>query len=81
MALYHKWDLKSGFAFVLQFFSLLSDCLDGVKFIYQIGILEIKRRGWFDYKLNLSVYLIKALQQDQKKMNASKYTPRRIDPS
>jgi hypothetical protein len=31
--------------------------------------------------LNLSVYLIKALQQDQKKMNASKYTPRRIDPS
>ena len=31
MALYHKWDVKNGFAFVLQFFSLISDGLGGVK--------------------------------------------------
>ena len=30
MALYHKWDVKNGFAFVLQFFSLISDGLGGV---------------------------------------------------
>ena len=30
MALYQKWDVKNGFAFVLQFFSLISDSLAGV---------------------------------------------------
>ena len=30
MALNHNWDVKNGFAFVLQFFSLISDGLDGV---------------------------------------------------
>jgi len=30
MALYHKWDVKNGFAYVLQFFSLISDGLGGV---------------------------------------------------
>ena len=30
MALYHKWDIKNGFAYVLQFFSLISDGLGGV---------------------------------------------------
>ena len=30
MALYHKWDVKNGFTFMLQFFSLISDGLDGV---------------------------------------------------
>ena len=33
MALYHKWDVKNGFAYgptyVLQFFTLISDCLGG----------------------------------------------------
>ena len=28
--LYHKWDVTNGFAFVLQFFSLISDGLGGV---------------------------------------------------
>ena len=27
---YHKWDLKNDFAYVLQFFSLISDGLGGV---------------------------------------------------
>ena len=30
MALYHKWDVKNGFAYVLTFFSLISDGLGGV---------------------------------------------------
>ena len=31
MALYHKWDVKNGFAYVLQFVSLISDGLGGVQ--------------------------------------------------
>ena len=30
MALYCKWDVKNGFSYVLQFFSLISDSLGGV---------------------------------------------------
>ena len=30
MTLDHKWDVKNGFAFVLQFFSFISDYLGGV---------------------------------------------------
>ena len=30
MTLYHKWDVKNGFVYVLQFFSLISDGLGGV---------------------------------------------------
>jgi hypothetical protein len=30
MAFYHKWDVKNGFTFVLQFFSLISDGFGGV---------------------------------------------------
>jgi hypothetical protein len=30
MALYHKWDDKNGFAYMLTFFSLISDVLVGV---------------------------------------------------
>ena len=33
MALYHKWDVKNGFAYVLTFFSLISDGLGSVLFI------------------------------------------------
>ena len=31
MALYHKWDVKNDFAYVLQFFSLTSEGLGGVR--------------------------------------------------
>ena len=31
MALYHKWDVKSGFNFVHKFFMLISDGLGGVR--------------------------------------------------
>ena len=30
MALYHKWGVKTDFAYVLQFFSLISDSLGSV---------------------------------------------------
>ena len=30
MALYHKWDVKNGFAYALTFFSLISNGLGGV---------------------------------------------------
>ena len=30
MALYHKWDVNNDFAYVLQFFSLISDSLGSV---------------------------------------------------
>ena len=30
MASYHKWDVKNGFPFVLQIFSVISDSLGGV---------------------------------------------------
>ena len=33
MALYHKWDVKNDFAYVLQFFSLISDSLGSVKLV------------------------------------------------
>ena len=36
MALYHKWDVKNDFAYVLQFFSLISDSLGSVRWFYEI---------------------------------------------
>ena len=33
MALYHKWDVKNGFAYVLQFNPLISDGLGSVCFL------------------------------------------------
>ena len=40
MALYHKWDVKNDFAYVLQFFSLISDGLGGVSEALHIVIFE-----------------------------------------
>ena len=37
MALYHKWDVKNDFAYVLQFFSLISESLGSVKSLYFLG--------------------------------------------
>ena len=38
MALYHKWDVKNDFPYVLQFFSLI---FDGLGSVYRINIAEI----------------------------------------
>ena len=35
MALYLKWDVKTGFTFALQFFMLISDSLGGMLEIFQ----------------------------------------------
>ena len=39
MALYYKWDVKNGFAFVLKFLSLVSDDLGGVYKVKSGGTL------------------------------------------
>ena len=43
MALYHKWDVKNGFAYVLQFFSLISDSLGSVDSDREINKEEMVR--------------------------------------
>jgi hypothetical protein len=44
MALYHKWDVKNGFAYVFQFFSLISDGLGGVNIA--IPVMEFHVWGY-----------------------------------
>ena len=51
MALYHKWDVKNDFAYVLTFFSLISDSLGSV-------IINRKRGG--DY-VNLLIANVEGL--------------------
>ena len=41
MALYHKWDVKNGFAYVLQFFSLTSVGLGGVLYLIKNVALKV----------------------------------------
>ena len=41
MALYHKWDVKNGFAYVLHFFSLISDGLGGVCEKFNSSIIQL----------------------------------------
>ena len=43
MALYHKWDVKNGFAYVLTFFSLISDSLGSVDSDREINKEEMVR--------------------------------------
>ena len=43
MALYHKWDVENDFAYVLQFFSLISDSLGGVSLLQESPIWKEKR--------------------------------------
>ena len=42
MALYHKWDVKNDFAYLLQFFSLNSQGLGGVRMISSRRLLDCK---------------------------------------
>ena len=43
MALYHKWDVKNDFAYVVQFFPLISDRLGSVTHFMAQSIFE--KRG------------------------------------
>ena len=47
MASFHKWDVKNDFAFVLQFFSLISDGLAGVKKVPILARIKIHYRPFF----------------------------------
>ena len=49
MALYHKWDVKNDFAYVLQFFSLISDSLGSV------ALHEMP--DWLNFLLNIAAFL------------------------
>ena len=40
MALCHKWDVKNDFVYVLQFFSLISDGLEGVTSAGYVGKID-----------------------------------------
>jgi hypothetical protein len=52
MALYHKWDVKNDFAYVLQFFSLISDGLGGVRL--QIHQLVFEKPRSCDYTVHMN---------------------------
>ena len=45
MALYHKWDVKNGFAYVVQFLSLISDGLGGVRCLFPT-FYDMKNQFW-----------------------------------
>ena len=55
MALYHKWDVKNDFVYVLQFFSLISDSLGSVLCYIQLKSGE-QHLGYkvVDYSNNLN---------------------------
>ena len=47
MALYHKWDVKNGFTYVLTFFSLISKGLGGVACSSLLLLLTRSQYGMF----------------------------------
>ena len=58
MALYHKWGVKTGFTFPLQFLMLISDSLGGVFWL-------VKNRTWEYYQMNNHLTLIFFDMSDQ----------------
>ena len=48
MALCHKWDVKNDFAYVLQFFSLISDGLGSVN---GLTVIHLKHFLWLNVML------------------------------
>ena len=56
MVLYHKWDVKNDFAYVLQFFLLISDSLGSVTYNSLISSLNnfIHEQSFPVYKQALS---------------------------
>ena len=55
MALYHKWDVKNGFAYVLTFFSLISDGQGGVNAVFLI--CQQFLQTYLDFSLHCFMYL------------------------
>ena len=63
MALYHKWDVKTGFIFARQFFMLISDDLGGVVCLTSKSVSgttvnkKEMERGAGTYNQNFNMYL------------------------
>ena len=55
MALYYKWDVKNDFAYVLQFFSLISDSLGGVVSVQTNSPNEVAIFRWL-FTLTMLTY-------------------------
>ena len=63
MALYHKWDGKNGSAYVLQFFSLISEGVGGVLWDikaknnasarHSLRLIEIERYCMLRFKVHI----------------------------
>ena len=50
MALYHKWDVKNDFAYVLHFFSLISDSLGSVSSVEDAAFSKVDFLGKFGFR-------------------------------
>ena len=60
MALYHRWVVKNGFAYVLTFFSLISDGQGGVNYVGNL----VEEGGGFAMIVNIltvSIILVRML--------------------
>ena len=62
MALCHKWDVKNDFAYVLQFFSLISDSLGSVHCV-DFGLHSLLSRSsrWPRITIHLPSYSIQSI--------------------
>ena len=61
MALYHKWGVKNGFNFALQFFKLISDSLGGVRnklALPTFELVEILMEVWDAFVLTLNEIMV-----------------------
>ena len=57
MALYHKWGVKTGFTFPLQFFMLISDSLGGVRcLLHSANFLSIFNYSFTNSNKKVSTY-------------------------
>ena len=73
MALYHKWDVKNGFTYVLHFFSLISDSPGGVATYMHVPLIMF----FTNIRINLSrpCYLHWNLINYASKISVCNYKP------
>ena len=62
MALYHKWDVKNDFAYVLQFFSLISDGLGGVQDFIRKTLMATQKVNWIESSRKIGHVLSKTVE-------------------
>ena len=76
--MYHKWDVKNDFAFLLQFFSIISDNLGGVywyakkySFICHSVRKPVKQKLWTS--TDFSFYQKIAMQLERRKSDKGEH--------